>query len=98
MGRKRKSNIHWLHQIVDRNKDEWKLSMVVRENGHLKIIFIHEDGRKWTLCASNTPSDSRSRRNQISNIKLGFKENFDIDVNKNDFSMQLYGGNCAEYF
>lgn len=37
------------------------------------------------------------RKTQVSQIKRGFKENFDIDVNKNDFSIQFYRGNHDEF-
>lgn len=93
MSNKRKQNTYWVSKVIEEKKDEWKLSLVVRENGHLKLLFIHQDGEKWIFCTSNTSSDVNVRRNQISQIKRGFKENFDIDVNKNDFSMQLYRGN-----
>lgn len=93
MSNKRKSNTHWISEVVEKNQDEWKLKMIVRQNGHLKITFIHQNGRKWIFCISNTSSDVNVRKNQISTIRTGFKQNFDIDVNKNDFSMQFYRGN-----
>ena len=96
MANKRKSNTHWLSKVVKKNEDKWKLNIDVKQNGHLKMIFTHENGKKWSLSSSNTPSDKRARKNQITTIKKGFKENFDIDVNKDDFSMQFYRGNIDE--
>jgi len=98
MSNKRKQNTYWLSKVVNEKSNEWKLNMVVQVNGHLKIIFTHEDGRKWILCTSNTSSDVNVRKNQISLIRRGFKENFDIEVERNDFSMQLYRGKDGNIF
>jgi len=87
-----KTKLPWIEKTIATHKDDWKLSVKIVQNGHVKVLFYDEADKKWTFVTGNTPSDRKVRRNEISTIKKNFKEKFNIEISDNDFTMQMYRG------
>ena len=84
--------LKWINEQRKFIKNKWGIESTIKINGHITVTFFNSIGKTWNCHFASSPSDNRSIRNQISIMKCGLRENFNIDSNSSDFTMQMYRG------